>query len=315
MTQNEYDTDESDAAPLAVRPSDALRGADRDARMLAPTKPELPATVPAMMSDDTGRLWQALARAQMAFAEVKKTRQMVVRGEVRYSYANLSDIVNAVMPALKAEGFVCAHIARGNRLHVRLIHAESDQWIEGVLPFVPPTVNGPEGVQALGSLLTYLRRYLLSMLLGVVAVDDDDDGAAAMASAPEQPAPAARPARRPAAPEPDAWVVDPLLARLKRADGPAISAVWAEALASADITPKGCTVVRIAAITRWTEIAETLADCDGIAKLTKEQGFPTAAERRLLDALNVKAKMMPDEEGDGDPDQGPDNMRDLGQHD
>ena len=113
----------------------------------------------------------------------------------------------------------------------------------------------------------------------------------------EQPPP---PPRAPRAPEPDAWVVDPLLARLKRADGPAISAVWAEALASADITPKGCTVVRIAAITRWTEIAETLADCDGIAKLTKEQGFPAATERRLLDALNSKAKTMPDEGEEGD---------------
>lgn len=116
----------------------------------------------------------------------------------------------------------------------------------------------------------------------------------------EQPPPPPR-AQPPRAPEPDADLVLALLARLKRADGPAISAVWADADAAADITPKGRTVVRIAAIARWTEIAESLADCDGIAKLVKEQGFPPAVERRLLDALNGKAKTLPEEEGEGEP--------------
>ncbi len=184
MSMQGPDTDDREpAAPLAIRQTDGIKPADREptTRPIVPAaKPEPP--TPAMMSEETGDLWRALSRAQANFGDVKKTRQMVVRTEVRYHYANLSDVVNAVMPALKAEGFVCTHIARGNRLHVRLVHAESEQWIEGVLPFVPPTVNGPEGVQALGSLLTYLRRYLLSMLLGVVAVDDDDDGTAAMGS-------------------------------------------------------------------------------------------------------------------------------------
>jgi hypothetical protein len=177
-----YVTDDAPrtTAPLAVRVPETMVAPPRreDAPALRPlAKGEGP---PAMMSEETGALWRAFAKAQANFAEVKKTRAMIVRGEVRYHYANLSDVVNAVMPALKEAGFVCTHIARGNRLHVRLVHVESEQWIEGVLPFVAPTVNGPEGVQALGSLLTYLRRYLLSMLLGVVAVDDDDDGAEAM---------------------------------------------------------------------------------------------------------------------------------------
>lgn len=117
---------------------------------------------------------------------------------------------------------------------------------------------------------------------------------------PAPPPSEPRQAPTPRAPAPDAAIVDPLLARLKRADGPAISAVWADAVGSADITPKGSAVVRIAAITRWTEIAESLADCDGIAKLVKEQGFPAAAERRLLDALNSKAATLPEEEGEGE---------------
>lgn len=132
---------------------------------------------------------------------------------------------------------------------------------------------------------------------------------------PSEPTSAARPAKKPAAPEPDADLVLALLARLKGADAPTVSAVWADADAAADITPKGRTVVRIAAITEWTRLAPAIADCDGIAALIKGQAFPPAVERRLLDALNTKAKTLPDEEGEGDPDQGPDNMRDLGQRD
>lgn len=116
----------------------------------------------------------------------------------------------------------------------------------------------------------------------------------------EEPAPPP-PARKPAGPPPDAAIVDPLLARLKGADGAMISAVWADATANAEITAKGRIVVRSAAITQWTAIAESLADCDGIAKLTKEQAFPPALERKLLDALNAKAESLPDEGDGGEP--------------
>jgi len=302
MSENENQDD--GPAPLALRPSDAIEAPKREARALTTARAE--SSTPAMMSDETGDLWRALAKAQANFDDVKKTRAMTVRGEIRYHYANLSDVVNAVMPALKAEGFVCSHIARGNRLHVRLIHAASEQWIEGVLPFVPPTVNGPEGVQALGSLLTYLRRYLLSMLLGVVAVDDDDDGNAAMGVHPDPEPPARNAPARPAAPKPDASIVDPLLLRLRGADNNAIRAVWDEADAAEGITPTGRAFVRAAAITQWTAIAGSLADCDGIARIIKEQGFPAAAERRMLDALNSKARTLPDEGDDPDDTRSPD---------
>jgi hypothetical protein len=94
------------------------------------------------MSADTDRLWSALGAAQAEFGEVKKTRKMMVRNEVRYHYANLSDVVEAVMPALKKHGFFCPHICRGNRLHgyasqgalvdkVTRFYREKDQEAEG----------------------------------------------------------------------------------------------------------------------------------------------------------------------------------------
>jgi len=115
---------------------------------------------------------------------------------------------------------------------------------------------------------------------------------------PPPPAPAAPP--RPAPPEPDADIVTPLLARLKGADTAMVSAVWADASADANITPKGRNVVRVAAITQWIEIAANLTECDEIARIIKEQKFPDAVDKRMRDALNSKARTLPDEGDDPD---------------
>lgn len=135
----------------------------------------------------------------------------------------------------------------------------------------------------------------LADIIGAWLEDGEDAEALPEPLPPVRNAPA-----RPAAPKPDAAIVDPLLLRLKGADNEAIRAVWDEADAAEGITPTGRAFVRAAAIGQWTAIAETIAHCDGIAKLIKEQGFPAAAERRLLDALNVKAKSLPGEDG-GEP--------------
>ncbi len=56
----------------------------------------------------------------------------------------------------------------------RLIH-QSGEWIEGELP-MPHRDNNP---QAVGSAITYARRYSLSAMLGIVTEEDDDGNSAA----------------------------------------------------------------------------------------------------------------------------------------
>ena len=125
-------------------------------------------------SDRTEELYQALARAQLKYARVEKTRP---NDHFKSKYANLGDVMDAVLPALKDEGILPMQIPAGNRLFVRIVHGTSGQWIEGSLQLIAPDQRG--GIQALGSALTYTRRYLLTMMLGIVAFDEDDDGNAA----------------------------------------------------------------------------------------------------------------------------------------
>jgi hypothetical protein len=126
-------------------------------------------------SAQTDALYMALAEAQMEYGRVEKTRP---NEHFKSRYANLGDVMDAVLPALKKHGLVPMQIPAGNRLYVRIIHGPSGQWIEGSLQIVPPDSRG--GIQALGSALTYTRRYLLTMMLGIVAFDEDDDGNAAV---------------------------------------------------------------------------------------------------------------------------------------
>lgn len=166
-------------APLARRPDAPMAPRREDAPMRAPTQAQIAAAGP-RTSEGTDIIYREIALAQLEFGEVTKTRTATIRRDFSYKYANLADVTAAIMPALKAHGLVPMQIPMGNRVYVRIIHGPSGQWIEGGLPLVLPD-HGAD-VQRLGSALTYVRRYLLCMMLGIVAGDEDDDGAEATAA-------------------------------------------------------------------------------------------------------------------------------------
>ena len=97
-------------------------------------------------------------------------------GSYSYTYANLADVVEAAYPLLSKHGLSFSCVPRnreagGYELVGILLHS-SGESLEGSLPL---SGNTP---QELGSSLTYMRRYLLGAMTGLVT-DDDDDGAAA----------------------------------------------------------------------------------------------------------------------------------------
>ncbi len=133
------------------------------------------------MEPTTGKLAEALAKAQAEFKPIKKDKTAKVRmkagGEYSYSYADLSLVIDATKEALSRNGLAVTQPIefQGDRLvlHTKLLHSSGET--ESCFWPLPPA-HTP--AQEMGSALTYARRYSISAILGV-APEDDDDGAAA----------------------------------------------------------------------------------------------------------------------------------------
>jgi hypothetical protein len=123
------------------------------------------------MIHDYGSLAGALAKAQAAFPPIVRDKEVAVRS-YSYKYAPLDAILAAVRDPLATNGLAIAQLLEGPDLVTLLLH-ESGSTLQARTP-LPPW----EGVQQYGSMVTYIRRYALTAMLGI-ATEDDDDGEAA----------------------------------------------------------------------------------------------------------------------------------------
>jgi len=152
------------------------------------TTPEAP---PAALD----QLATALAAFQAEMPTVAKAHTATVKsdkGSYSYTYAGLADVSEAAMPLLSKHGLSFVTLPGQGFLTGILLHS-SGQSLTASLP-----ITGGNA-QAIGSSLTYMRRYLLGCMTGLVT-DDDDDGRQASAA----PKAARKPAQRlPATPKDD----------------------------------------------------------------------------------------------------------------
>ncbi|MEM8494613.1 MAG: ERF family protein [Planctomycetota bacterium] len=134
-------------------------------------------------SEQISEIAAALAAFQVDVPPIPRNRTVTVKskktgGQYQFAYATLDAIQAAIRPAMKEHGLSIVHAPHkaesGLRLETRLMHS-SGQWISCDLPVHAAQADG---AQALGSALTYMRRYSLTALLGISA-DEDDDGNAA----------------------------------------------------------------------------------------------------------------------------------------
>lgn len=131
-------------------------------------------------SAEIGELAAALAKAQGEFGAWQKDTSVEVKmksgGKYSYQYATLAALLGAVRPALSANGLAIMQVPGrmdgGLVLTTTLAHS-SGQWCETTIPI---KVEGSD-IKAVGSAITYMRRYVLQSLLGLAA-DDDDGGEA-----------------------------------------------------------------------------------------------------------------------------------------
>jgi len=134
-------------------------------------------------SDSIGALAAALAKAQGAMQNAAKDAR---NPHFNSRYADLAAIVDAQRGPLATNELCVVQIPSTPEpgvvaLKTLLVHS-SGEWLESDELRVTARDAGP---QAVGSCLTYLRRYQLAALVGIAP--EDDDGEAAERPAPKPP--------------------------------------------------------------------------------------------------------------------------------
>ena len=124
-------------------------------------------------SDQVNELAAALAKAQGQIQDAKKDS---ANPFFKSKYADLAAVREAVRKPLSDNGIAVVQVPCADGSHAgvdtMLIHT-SGQWIRGLLV----VTSKDEGPQAIGSCITYLRRYALQSFTGVAAEDDDGNAA------------------------------------------------------------------------------------------------------------------------------------------
>lgn len=134
------------------------------------------------MSDDIGEIASALAQAQREMNNAPKSAD---NPYFKSKYADLSEVTDA---ARVIHAFGLAYTQQiicqdGNRtLFTTLMH-KSGQWIRSEYPVdAVSDKNKVVTPQAVGSAITYARRYSLQSILGIAAEDDDGNAASGKGS-------------------------------------------------------------------------------------------------------------------------------------
>jgi len=137
-------------------------------------------------SEIINELAAALSKAQ---GEMQAAIKDKVNPFFKSSYADLGSVWDAARPVLSKYGLCIMQTTelapdRNQVIMVTTLAHTSGQWVKSFLP-LNPAKNDSQGM---GAAITYLRRYSLSAIVGVVC-DEDDDGetASGRGKAQEQP--------------------------------------------------------------------------------------------------------------------------------
>lgn len=115
------------------------------------------------------KIAEALAKAQAKMTNPPKTKTADCGKRGRYMYADLADVLDHVRVPLTENGLSIIQMVEPGRLVTRLVHS-SGQYFESVYPLPQ---SAPDA-QAMGSAITYARRYSLCPMLGIAGETDDD---------------------------------------------------------------------------------------------------------------------------------------------
>lgn len=126
------------------------------------------------MSEKTDVILSKLMLAKQAIGTVKKDSKNPFH---KSNYASLNAYIDASEEHLVNNGLILTQAGNGSFsepiIVATLSHPESGQWLKSYLPILNPKQDS----QGLGASVTYMRRYSIATLLGLVSEDDDGETA------------------------------------------------------------------------------------------------------------------------------------------
>jgi len=134
--------------------------------------------IEALRQENNSFLYSALSKFQGEMPVVQKNK---INSFTKSKYADLAEMIKTIAPILTKHGlsFIQIYNMHEGKAYLKTILAHnSGQTIESNMKLVmPERLEGKKGniLHELGAATTYLKRYSLSAMLGVVA-DDDTDG-------------------------------------------------------------------------------------------------------------------------------------------
>jgi hypothetical protein len=133
------------------------------------------------MSEQINELAAALGKVQSTIKPVAFDRDNPF---FKSRYATLAAVIDAIREPFAANGLSFSQPCRfeeGGRIGVEtIIMHSSGQYLIGEISSTP-VKNDP---QAIGSLISYLKRYLLQAMVGVASREEDDDANSATFTEP-----------------------------------------------------------------------------------------------------------------------------------
>lgn len=134
-------------------------------------------------SESIVELTKALALFHIKVGKIKKDAKNPF---FKSNYASLSNILDEITIPLTESGLVITQFPDSEGLVSMLIHAESGQYLSSTYNMPVAKQNDP---QALGSSITYARRYAITSILSLNVDDDDGNKAAEQPKHPEDTRP------------------------------------------------------------------------------------------------------------------------------
>ena len=129
------------------------------------------------LSDKTDELFKALSKFQ---GELENATKNAVNPGVKNKYADLAECINTAKPVLAGNGLAVIQMIGSNeeakQTLITMLTHESGQFMSSEFVMADAVLMGGAGknpVQALGSAITYQRRYAFAAIVGMAQEDDD----------------------------------------------------------------------------------------------------------------------------------------------